>query len=258
MKYDSDNLRRMLAAEYALGTLTGRARRRFETLARGDGRIVAEIRYWEQRLAGLASGLAPVEPPDAIWAALEQRIAKSAKVVPMRRPAAPQPAAATPEKAPPPWRILAGLATAAAVVVAVLIGQRVPLPPKAAPTSVAVKPSEPAPAPKPPYVALLKLPDSDMQWTLSLAPSRGRITVAASGSYAQLGEHSLELWVITAKGPVSLGLLPASGKGEMKMPADLIGTEAPTLAVSLEPVGGSPTGAPTGPVLTSGAAVPLA
>ena len=104
------------------------------------------------------------------------------------------------------------------------------------------------------YVSLLKLPESDMQWTLAVRPTADEVTAVASGAYPKLGQHSLELWLITDAGPVSLGLLPTAGEGKLKLPAGVSGTQL-TLAVSLEPVGGSPTGLPTGPVLTSGPAI---
>jgi anti-sigma-K factor RskA len=50
---------------------------------------------------------------------------------------------------------------------------------------------------------------------------------------------------------VSLGLLPDMGSAQLALSAiqlTVLGN-TPTLAVSLEPAGGSPTGLPTGPVL---------
>ena len=64
-------------------------------------------------------------------------------------------------------------------------------------------------------------------------------------------DRALELWAIPAGGaPRSLGVISARGdtlaiKGKALEGAD-------SLAVSLEPPGGSPTGAPTGPVLYTG------
>lgn len=264
MKYDNAKLRQMLAAEYVLGTLRGRARRRFERLASADDAARAEIRFWETRLAGLAANLAPQTPPPAIWQKLEQQLGpeRPSTVTPIRKPA-PTPSktptrAANDSPSPAPlWRIFAGLATAAAVVVAVLIGTRVPLPGTApVPVPVATAPATPEPTqvPSTVYVSLLKLPESTMQWTLSVRPEADEVKAVASGEYPKLGEHSLELWLITDAGPMSLGLLPTSGSGTMKMPLSVKGDQL-TLAVSLEPVGGSPTGKPTGPVLTSGPAI---
>lgn len=290
MKYDNTPLRQMLAAEYVLGTLRGLARRRFERLAKTDAAARAEIRFWESRLAGLAANLKPQTPPPAIWLNLEHQIGtpRSTSVTPIRRPAAdaastvpplvapsrpqrPQPAqkpvrkpARAANDSPPPaplWRIMAGLATAAAVVLAVLIGTRIPLPGEA-PGPIAATPTPTGEVPPTPtqaavYVSLLKLPESNMQWTLAVSSAdadSGELKAVASGEYPALGEHSLELWLITAAGPVSIGLLPTSGSGTMKMPTGVSGDQL-TLAVSLEPVGGSPTGKPTGPVLTSGPAI---
>jgi anti-sigma-K factor RskA len=63
---------------------------------------------------------------------------------------------------------------------------------------------------------------------------------------------SYELWGLPDGGaPVSLGLLPASGEVRRDLvAAQRVALAASTkVAVSLEPAGGSPTGAPTGPVL---------
>lgn len=264
MKYENATLRQMLAAEYALGTLRGRARRRFERLVGRDAGLRAELTTWETRLAGLHAGLEPVAPPASVWLGVQHRLQTSTpKVAPLRvAERKPQPGE-TPVQPASMWRIVAGLAAAAAVVLAVMVGQRIPLPgaPGQAPELAQTQPATPvvpAAAAGPTFVALLKLPESTMQWTLSLAPSRGRVNIAASGEYAQLGAHSLELWVITPDGPVSLGLLPVSGSDVLTLPASLAQSETLTLAVSLEPVGGSPTGKPTGPVLTSGAAIKAA
>ena len=54
--------------------------------------------------------------------------------------------------------------------------------------------------------------------------------------------------------PISLGVLPQTGQGELDVPQDLRDRLASgvVLAVSLEPFGGSPTGQATGPVIALG------
>ena len=245
MKYADPKLRSALAAEYVLGTLTGAARRRFERLcAVADGAmLLAERYFWEQRLAGLASMLEPVTPPETVWIGLERSIGTAAgSVVPLQRPAARRSAG---DKFIRGWAILA---TAASVVLAVLL------------VRVQERPAAPAvqqqAAVAMPYVAALDMPKAPMHFTLALSPERGLMKVAASGSYPDLGSHSLQLWWISSKGPVSLGVLPTSGEASMPLPKGLPTSDAKlTLAVSLEPIGGSPTGLPTGPVLVSGPAL---
>jgi anti-sigma-K factor RskA len=64
-------------------------------------------------------------------------------------------------------------------------------------------------------------------------------------------DRVLELWAVPGSGaPHSLGLISASGASVVKKGKVPVGTAA--LAVSLEPPGGSTTGAPTGPVLYVG------
>ncbi len=70
-----------------------------------------------------------------------------------------------------------------------------------------------------------------------------------------IGAHSAELWVIPADGkPRSLGTIAAATPGWTKAPTPALASLAPgaTLAISVEPLGGSPTGQPTGPVILSG------
>jgi len=226
----------MLAAEYAIGTLRGAARKRFERLARTEAAVRAELYFWEIRLAGLARALRAVAPPPSVWLSLQRRI-DTGNTVPLRgAEAAPKPV----PQAVPLWRVAAGIAAAIAVVAVVLLNQKPP-----APGLAQTQPAVPT------YLAQIKLPDSDMRWALSLKPASGLMNVSAAGSYPQLGAHSLELWWISSQGPVAIGLLPSSGQGNMPLPRNFSAAQAITLAVSLEPVGGSPTGQPTGPVLTT-------
>jgi anti-sigma-K factor RskA len=68
--------------------------------------------------------------------------------------------------------------------------------------------------------------------------------------------RAIELWIIPAgqSRPRSLGLIQSGEPIRLDLPPDLAGaaTAGATLAVSLEPPGGSPTGQPTGPVIASG------
>mgnify|MGYP000881567588 CR=1 FL=1 len=66
--------------------------------------------------------------------------------------------------------------------------------------------------------------------------------------------RSLELWLIAGnEAPVSLGVLPQDAASRITLPAALRGKlVGSVLAISDEPEGGSPTGAPTGAVLATG------
>jgi anti-sigma-K factor RskA len=242
MRYDDPRLRDELAAQYALGTLRGRARRRFERLLEADAGLRDLARDWEARLNALAERAPAVAPPPGLWPAIERRLAAEAGAAAGRaRPAA---GAAGLWGSLAFWRGLglAAGAAAAALAVALLLLVRGPAPGLPAPDHVAV------------------LTDATARPAL-LATIDGR-TGQAVLTVLQLpptpAGRALELWEIAPSDPAprSLGLLRAGATAvRLQHPADLAGTQ---LAVSLEPAGGSTTGAPTGPVLYQGAVTALA
>lgn len=74
-----------LARDYALGTMTGGARRRFERLLRSSPAAEMAVLAWQQHLGVLAAPVPPLEPREQVWAGLEQRLfAQSA--APSREP----------------------------------------------------------------------------------------------------------------------------------------------------------------------------
>ena len=246
MKYQHPKLRSMLAAEYVLGTLRGRARKRFTQLLRAEAGMRGEVHYWENRLAGLNLNIPTVMPRERVWAEIEYRINQS-KVTPI---------AVARSSMPPAARLLrtwAGFATAASVVLAFGLWQQMQKPPQVVTETRTVRVEVPQSLP---YVAVLQPEKSKASWKVSVYPERGVIKVAAVGHYdVDADVHSLQLWVIEKNGPKPLGLLPLNGEGEMPMPKDVEVSGDMTLAVSLEPHGGSPTGLPTGPVLLAAPAI---
>lgn len=136
-----------------------------------------------------------------------------------------------PTPAKPPRRPLFGwLAGAVTAVALVLTGMAVLVPPSAGT-----------------LVAVLGEADAALRFEARF-DGQALTVIRVAGSAAPEGQVQ-EVWLIAPEAaPVSLGLLP----GERLSVAY---PEAPagwTLAVSLEPAGGSPTGAPTGPVLAAG------
>lgn len=217
-----------LAAAYALGTLRGPARRRFERMANDDGTLASLVGRWESALAPLAESIPAVEPPARVWRGIESRIASQAS--------SPTPPAAS------FWRafglMAGGLAT---VLLAFFIW---------APTG---------PRDDPLFVAVLTAQDSGPRMVVSMhEPDLLRVRIVKPWSGVE--GKSLELWVLPTEGPPrSLGLVAnASTDTLIRLRAsDPRMRGANALAVSLEPAGGSPTSIPTGPVLCSGAIAPV-
>jgi anti-sigma-K factor RskA len=68
-------------------------------------------------------------------------------------------------------------------------------------------------------------------------------------------DRSLELWLIAGnEAPVSLGLMVSPQVTEFNLPSPLLAKlrDGTTLALTVEPVGGAPGGAPTGPIVAAG------
>jgi anti-sigma-K factor RskA len=71
-----------LAREYALGTLAGPARRRFERVLRNTPAAARAVGAWQERLDGLASAVPPMQPGESVWRRLEERLFASAPAAP--------------------------------------------------------------------------------------------------------------------------------------------------------------------------------
>lgn len=225
MRLADPDLRHALASSYVLGTLRGRARRRFERAIETDRALAELVARWEGFLTPLAEGVAPVAPPARLWRSIEMRIAA--------KPASPS---AGLWSSLAFWRWLgAGFATAAIALLALTIGLR-----------------GPAPAPAPAFVAVLATPEQAARMIVERSGAALHVRVVAP--WPASAESDLELWVLPKEGaPRSLGLVPRSGEARLQ-PAQLdrLLADGVAFAVSREPRGGSPTGAPTGPVLCSG------
>ena len=62
------------AAEYVLGTLEPEDRRRFVEQLSGDSSLRELVDVWEDRLSVLEHGVAPVDPPAALWNKIEAAV----------------------------------------------------------------------------------------------------------------------------------------------------------------------------------------
>jgi anti-sigma-K factor RskA len=225
MDYSRRDLADRLAAEYVLGTLRGRARSRFEALLPAHPALRDAVAQWEQRLVPLAANVKPVEPSAAVWRKVEARLfgAKSS-------------AAPSLWQRLSLWRTLAGVATAASVAM-FMVSSRVP-PPQAPIVVVLSANPETAQALNASFVA-------------SLSPDGRALVLRPINDLALTPGRALELWAVPPQGaPRSLGLVRESGATTVLRTQLLRDTAA--FAVSIEPAGGSTTGAPTGPIVSVG------
>ena len=106
-------------------------------------------------------------------------------------------------------------------------------------------------------IAVIQTSDAKAWWLVS--KSQQKLQVKATTAVTDDIQHDYELWMLPADGqaPISLGLLPQQGERVLNWQSQAEGIAIAALAVSLEPRGGSTTGAPTGPVLFTAEIVTL-
>lgn len=228
MDYSRPELADRLAAAYVAGTLRGAARRRFEALLPAHPALRAAVRAWQERLMPLTASVTPVVPPPRVWTRIEQRLGG----------AAPAPAVTPWWARLAFWRGFAALASIATVSLAVLLAVPAPVQPPIVVVLNATAPSGQGGVIPASFVA-------------SISGDGRAVVTKPLMNVAMTDDRVLELWAAAGKNPPrSLGLISAQGATVVRRTQLPVGTDH--LAVSLEPPGGSPTGAPTGPVLAVG------
>ncbi|WP_431095545.1 anti-sigma factor [Polaromonas aquatica] len=243
-----------LAASYALGTLRGGARRRFEALARDNATLRAAALVWQSRLSSVAE-LQPLEAPSpAVWKRIENlvRADKEARAMQAARGAAPPVAAGGWWSSLGLWRggAAAGLiATVAAIVVGLNVNGRLS-------GQVNELTAKLTATPEIEYVAVLTDDKASASLLVTFDPKNKTLVLKRVGGFREQPDKSLELWALPpGAAPKSLGVLNADPVVRLAA-AGTDMRQVPTLAITLEPKGGVPPGSgPTGPVLFKGALI---
>lgn len=219
------------AGEYALGLGSAAERAAMARRIAADPALAASVDAWNERLSPLYGEISDVDAPEHAWTGILRAISEDEGIVVdltkrLRR-----------------WRHAAVAASAiAASLLAVLV----------------MRPQTPVPAPPPVASAPLPL------LTASVGPEAGtpvavisfdaatrRLVVTPVG-IAVSADQSPELWFIPEDGtPRSLGLIDPNTGVSVQLPGAF--NTAATLAISIEPKGGSPTGLPTGVIVGTGA-----
>lgn len=232
MNYLNAELLDRLAAEYVAGTLRGAARRRFEGLLAAHIPARLAVRRWEQRLIGLSTQLPPVQPSARVWQNIAAKVAPSRAVAPAPGPVSQR-----------FWQGVAASVAVLAVVLGTLLAVREP--------EVQVQVQVERQAVESAHTAVVADATAPI-WLVNAFPALGELRVTAVRSVELPADRSFELWMLPDSGaaPVSLGVLPRSGVAVLPLSGDKLQvlTATSKLAVSIEPAGGSPTGAPTGPI----------
>ena len=235
-----------LAREYVLGTLTGPARRRFERLLKQAPVAMVAVSTWQERFSVLAAGVPAMQPRDAVWQGLEQRLFQPA-------------AAAKPAAGPFQWlaNLLSGRALGGAVAglfLAVVVLRMQP-------GLIGMEPQvETLPAS---YVGLL-LDGSGKPTLLASSRRHGKqLTVKVLQPVAVPAGQVAQLWAFpnnAAPFPVAvLPALPAKGSVTLALPdtSEKLFATTGRLAIALQPAPAKAGDAPPADFVLSGHCVKL-
>jgi anti-sigma-K factor RskA len=227
----NDNLR---YAEYVLGVLDADARATVAHEVATTSEAAVAVAVWQRRLTPLADTIGEVAPAPYVWARIRDTVQLDA-------PARPKPRNGLWDNIQL-WRwfgIGAGALAAALLVVVYLPRPALP------PTAVTAG-----------YMAsTLQQDNGSTGWTATMDLQNARMVVVPATPVAFAQGRAPELWLIPAgANPIAVGMIARDKPTTLALDSGLLARLGPTaaLAVSVEPVGGSPTGQPTGPVIAKG------
>jgi anti-sigma-K factor RskA len=222
-----------LAAEYVLGTLSLEERRALSERRACDAALDRAIAAWERRLGPMIETVKPVAPSPNLYSKIRAQIGLAQHVVSLK--AREQTLARRANR----WRnAFIGASALAACAVGILGYREVNYRQEATQ-----------------YVAVLQSENKLPAFLMTIDTRTHNCVITAVNAPRQF-DRIYQVWMLHEKmpKPKSLGMM---NEGEMNVMPMAPGPETDMLmnasfAVSLEPMGGSPTGAPTGPVLFTG------
>lgn len=224
---------RPFAGEYVLGVLDAAERAEAERRIAAEPAFARAVNWWENHLIPLAAEAGAVQPSTGLWPRISNLISGPAKPSAMNNVRL--------------WQGLSAgaVAVAAATLVFVALPRPAP-PPVVAPAPVVVQAAE---------VAIIGDPTTQQpRFVATLDHATDELVITPVNLNVPAGRDA-ELWIIPeGAAPISLGVVPKETARRIAVPPGLkaAGTYTATLAVTDEPLGGSPTGAPTGSIRAAG------
>ncbi|WP_299080289.1 anti-sigma factor [uncultured Paraglaciecola sp.] len=221
MNYLKPELQHALAAEYVLGTLRGQARVRFQKLQLLYPELKQVTHLWENHINSLGEQLKPVSPDPLVWEKVVARLdgvsdlSKASNVISLKQKANW-------------WRNVTVFAAAASILLAVLL----------------LNPQSP-PVYSPSSLTVVQNTQNKPLWLIEVFSQT--LDIKTTELVEVKAKNDYELWMVPSNGqaPISLGLLPQQGRATLAKIAQFDSMDIDALAVSIEPLGGSPTGAPS-------------
>ncbi|MGV6859520.1 MAG: anti-sigma factor [bacterium] len=230
-RYQIPEVYEALAAEYVLGTLTGKARLRFERLLHERPYIRHAVDIWERRFGDLGQSTPEVAPPKRVWQKIKEQIVETESISVRARRF---------------WQSIGFWQSASAAMAIAL--------------TITLLPLQPQKMAMPSYVAVLESA-ANQPMLVTMGDAKKQMVAVRLVKKPQLDEgKALELWAIPKGGgdPVSVGMIKTdSMESELKLSKShwkrIMGAEM--FAVTFEDASKPQSGKPTGPIMYKGQCV---
>ena len=254
MKHISSKIGEQLAAEFVLGTMPRRTRQRFEALLKTSPQLRKAVAEWESRLTPMATAVSEVMPPAHVWKTIQNRV--SGNRAP-RQERQSQQSLSNWWTSLGFWRTTAAFATISMFALGLLI---------LAPAGIdpATNSVEFDPAVNSMMVVVMEDPQTQAaamtaSWEPGGESSHRMLRLRVVGHAEMAPDTTWELWALPRddSAPVSLGLITTHELQMLRIPESLAKPldDAWGLGMTVEPMGGSPSGQPSEPMLYTGRCV---
>lgn len=228
MNYQDPKLKKALVNDYIIGSMGPSARKRFERMLMTDPKLRALLNQSEQKWNRLAERIPPMLVPAEIWKRIEARLftgnsdTRITTIQPSPRPSNDR-----------FWKRWAVAASFTALFLTAYLGLQT------------IKPVV-----QDNYMAVVLNGKNQPSWHVAVNIQTHTLEVSALKDQPLPANKSYELWLIADNEPkpVSMGLIPASGQTVLPLDKTLakrLHKVKAKLAVTQEPLGGSPSGQPT-------------
>ena len=241
MNYQNPELLEGLVDRFVIGTMADRSRRRFSRFVDENTSAARLVYELEAMMLPTAWSLEPVQPSELVW----QRVSRAAGLGKQKETTAPR---------APMWQGIAAALVAGLFVSTFGWYQAHNRAPEVVVETVTETVVEKVPVK--PLLGVIENAEGNAIWVANIYDDLAEADVIVRAAPERKPENDYQLWILRDDGvPVSLGLLPQAGESTLALSdAALDGLKrGSTVAVSLEPLGGSPDVVPTGPVLYTAA-----
>ncbi|MEM6712603.1 MAG: anti-sigma factor [Pseudomonadota bacterium] len=232
----NDNDDDALAAEFVLGLLPRDERVAFEKRLHDDQTLRRSVSVWGETLLPLSSTIEPVSPPTDLYTRIESTLFAVSRASQTENLFSRLWV----------WRTLSAAGVAASLFLGILLFQ----------TTAVRAPDELI---RTALLAQLENEAAALRVAAFVDSQSETLVLTRQSGEAEAG-RAFELWLIAGdNAPISLGVLASGPRVEVPLSDDVqrLLADGTALAISDEPLGGSPTGQPTGDILAVGSVTQL-